>query len=319
MAGTCETLDIQALVDAFVADATSSSIELPHMTTGQRKHTKRLLEQHPEVTCESYGFGKERKLHLFKVTDQPSEAPVTQDDVDAPAAVLTPEASFSNSVQCIMDGPVCKLDLASVKEAADMAAEGGHFASDGSTAAPSPCPSDASPASTFRGAAPLPPWFRLPPGLEVEVHNTFVHYKKSPANQRVVQTMPHCMFRQCLLAEALSESEKVLAPEVIDAHTSLLLTKEEPLQAREEMLVVGTEVVIEGLSKLPAFNGLTGTVQSFDDLSGRYNILLSSPVQGHKVAKVKRENFRLSQRSEALQLLSERADAPCSLRLNALL
>merc|ERR1719201_1120378 len=96
-----------------------------------------------------------------------------------------------STVRAVMDGPVCKLDLTSIKEATHQA-----FSADGSTAAPSPCPSDASPASTFRGAPPLPPWFRLPPGLEVEVHNTFVHYKSPPANTRAVQTMPHCMFQK---------------------------------------------------------------------------------------------------------------------------
>merc|ERR1719446_1157176 len=121
---------------------------------------------------------------------------------------------------------------------------------DGSTIAPSSCASDGSPASTFRG---MPPWFRLPPGLELEVQNTFIHYKSPPANERAVQSMPHSMFQQCLLSEALSGSEKAadnVAPIVIKG------------VAEDCEPAAGAEVVIEGLSKLPEFNGLRGTLQS---------------------------------------------------------
>merc|ERR1712086_42512 len=53
----------------------------------------------------------------------------------------------------------------------------------------------------------------------------------------------------------------------------------------------GTEVVIDGLSKCPAFNGMSGTVQSMDKETGRYEILFSFPVAGHKTAKVKADNL----------------------------
>merc|ERR1719284_2392618 len=89
-----------------------------------------------------------------------------------------------------MDGPVCKLDLSTVKDI------------DGSTAGPSTCPSDCSPASTSRDS--LPDGFRLPPGLELEVQNTFVHFKEACADERQVQSMPGSMFTKCLLAEALN-------------------------------------------------------------------------------------------------------------------
>merc|ERR1712232_985645 len=61
----------------------------------------------------------------------------------------------------------------------------------------------------------------------------------------------------------------------------------------ELALPPGTEVVINGLQKMPAFNGLQGTVQSFDQEGLRYSILLKTPVNGHKWAKVKRENLRI--------------------------
>lgn len=324
MTGTPE-LDIQAIITDFVADPTCLSIELPHMTTGQRKNTKKALEEYPELKCESFGFGKERKLHLFKVTDGSSciSTKDTSVDYSAPEPGITPDPEAAeteslvshptptNSVQCIMDGPVCKLDLTSIKDAVNRANGWGEA---DSTVAPSSCPSDCSPASTFRG---IPPWFRLPPGLELEVQNTFIHYKKAPENQRAVQSMPHCMFQKCLLSEALSSPEKVKVPDAADNFASptaaLAAIGEENCSP-----AAGTEVVIEGLSKFPDFNGLRGTLQSLDEESGRYNILLSSPVRGHKTVKVKRENFCIASASEGQQCNSEPTSAPRALKLNAL-
>merc|ERR1719229_1867166 len=61
-----------------------------------------------------------------------------------------------------------------------------------------------------------------------------------------------------------------------------------------QALPCGTEVMIEGLTKFPAFNGLVGFVQSLDEATGRYNILLSVPAGpgGHQWAKVKAENLK---------------------------
>merc|ERR1712224_834637 len=56
-----------------------------------------------------------------------------------------------------------------------------------------------------------------------------------------------------------------------------------------DALAVGAEVMIEGLVKLPAFNGQCGVVQSFDTETGRYTVVLASK----QLAKIKRANFRL--------------------------
>jgi len=66
MAAFDAAFDVTTAVAEFVADAACTSLTLPHMSSGQRKSAKKLLEQHPEVHCESYGFGAERQLHLFK-------------------------------------------------------------------------------------------------------------------------------------------------------------------------------------------------------------------------------------------------------------
>lgn len=310
MPGTLELLDLHPIISEFVADPMRLSTELPHMSTGERKQAKKILELYPELKCESYGFGNERKLHLFKVAGEASSASAQKmcsgdsiliESGEAPlgASVSVPTVATlsKNAVQCVMDGPVCKLDLTSITGLTDSANEWGQACCpDASTA----CPSDASPASTFRGGLP---WLRLPPGLpavlELEVHNTFIDYREPPTDGRAVQSMPHCMFRQCLLAESLSCHEKAatqVSDVVGDFDTPLPTALLTEIGEEDRTLTAGTEVVIEGLSKLPAFNGLRGMLQSFDEQSGRYTISLEFPVFGHKIVKVKRENFHLAPR-----------------------
>jgi len=59
-------LDVEAAIANFLADPDRLSLELPHMTTGQRRRARKLTEDSPELKCESYGFGPERQLHIFK-------------------------------------------------------------------------------------------------------------------------------------------------------------------------------------------------------------------------------------------------------------
>lgn len=60
----------------------------------------------------------------------------------------------------------------------------------------------------------------------------------------------------------------------------------------------GIEVIIEGLSKAPHFNGRHGFVQAFDEVTGRYDILLAGGPRsqgGQNWAKVKREHLRFAE------------------------
>jgi len=316
-----EICDSEAMISEFAADDERSTMVLPHMTTGQRKDVKKLLECYPELKCESYGFGQDRKLYLFKNSGGSSPrqdmrnanacalTPPERSDGDvellrslnANACPFIPAAPEKNTLQCFMDGPVCKLDLSSIKDCAD--GLGQASCADGSTDVPSSC---ASPISTFRKVLP---WnVPMPPGLEVQ--NTFIHYKGPPADQRQVQSMPHGMFRKCLMEEALSiQPQKVQISGVGDDMAASMSGM---------LLTAGTEVVIEGLSKCPAFNGLRGTLQSLDEESGRYNILLATPSQGHKSAKVKRENFRAVPTSARNFDFAQHIEAPPFFHLSAL-
>jgi len=278
-------LNIDELIAEFLADEVRSSLELPHMTTGQRKQTKKVLDQHPEITCESYGFGPERQLHLFKNgRGADTEKHMGNNSVEHVLASSSPGTPSKSKLQCIMEGPVCKLDMTGVEGC--------------STAPPSSCPSDGSPASTFREM--LPPWFGPPPGLEIEVRNTFVHFDSPSHDPRGIQSMPHNMFRRCLLAESSHSpsGQPAVAMQEAPRNASPLTHKVE-----EDMLLAGTQVTIHGLGKCPAFNGLKATVQSFDVETARYNIFLSAPAGGRTMAKVKRENLLLTSACEFLELL----------------
>jgi len=61
--------NIEMVVANILADPNFSSLALPDvMTAEQRKHAKAIVEQHPELKCESFGMGKDRRMHVFKCT-----------------------------------------------------------------------------------------------------------------------------------------------------------------------------------------------------------------------------------------------------------
>jgi len=72
--GAAATFDVEAAIGAFLADPQRSTLELPHMSTEDRKRARRLAERHAELTCESFGFGADRQLHIFKATPQAGPA-----------------------------------------------------------------------------------------------------------------------------------------------------------------------------------------------------------------------------------------------------
>jgi len=148
---------------------------------------------------------------------------------------------------------------------------------------------DHSPASSDSGLSPKPG--------RVQVKNTFIHFNGELGDNRTVQSMPHGMFKKCLLEEARVETVFVTARGPL-AHVEEVTpaTAGTTIPHDDEMLSSGTEVVIEGLTRAPAFNGRRGVIQSLDEEIGRYTILLSSPGSsgGRQWAKVKRENLRLA-------------------------
>jgi len=141
----------------------------------------------------------------------------------------------------------------------------------------------------------------------VSVKNTFIDdwipADAVPADQRIVQSMPHNMFGKLLSAEqsgsataTVQESSDSQAASTVneEAVSSSSCMRGEPV-IEEYSYALGAEVVIDGLVKAPVFNGAIGTVQSWDAETMRYNVLLAfETASGQRWAKVKGENLRLA-------------------------
>merc|ERR1719486_435126 len=64
---TCNAFDLDSAIASLLSDSGCLSLELPScLTPEQRKQAKLVANQHPELKCESYGFGEDRRLHVFK-------------------------------------------------------------------------------------------------------------------------------------------------------------------------------------------------------------------------------------------------------------
>jgi hypothetical protein len=60
-------LDLEAAIANLLLGTGCNSLELPScLTPEQRKQVKLIAAQHPELKSESYGFGTDRRLHVFK-------------------------------------------------------------------------------------------------------------------------------------------------------------------------------------------------------------------------------------------------------------
>jgi hypothetical protein len=248
----------QAVAD-FIADVGQHSLELPGvLSPEQRKHARQIAEQCPDIRCESYGFGAERRLHLFRQDRSKAELKVEESGtVDGGADVASERTSASGYA--------------------------------------SHTPSTGSPESSSRVLPGSPVFFSHDSptvNAGIPVRNTFVHFEAASVSERIVQSMPDDFFRQCLSEEADAHEQTPVSDPVSAAPTlaSLPAAVMPPTVAH---LTPGTEVVIEGLVKAPAFNGRTGVVQYLDAESGRYTIQLLSASGGMQVAKVRGENLRL--------------------------
>lgn len=251
-------VDMESMIAEFLADVACATLELPQMTTGQRKQVKKVVDGHHDLRCESYGLGQERRLHLFK------KASESIDKLSESRLPLGAQFDLPSIVNC--SRPDCSPPDCSTRASS-------------STSTPSP----GSPVLTF---SEMP--FPADSLSDLQVRNTFIHFDDMSADQRAVQSMPHNMFAQCLLAESVGEPAAAASAAPSPAAA--------PVAEVAECLARGSEVIIVGLTKLPAFNGLHGVVKSFDEESGRYSILFA-PTEGskmQKLAKVKGENLRLS-------------------------
>jgi hypothetical protein len=145
----------------------------------------------------------------------------------------------------------------------------------------------------------------------VSVKNTFIDdwIESTPTKERVVQSMPHNMFGQCLTAERSSRAASAVEGNDAAASTAAA-TEAVPTNSQnasgflveEQFFALGAEVVIDGLVKAPSFNGCCGMVHSWDAETSRYNVMLAAPTAGGQHwAKLKGENLRAAHQYYHLQ------------------
>lgn len=141
---------------------------------------------------------------------------------------------------------------------------------------------------------------------QIEVRNTFIHFEgQACADERAVRSMPHGMFKQCILSEASQGGH--FTPTTTSgsgSHTPTVTSEQEQElesvpgtieESQEEnclQLSIGSLAIIEGLVKVPEFNGCSAVVQGWDEGTQRYDVLLAAP-GGCQHAKIKEENLRV--------------------------
>jgi len=111
-------LDLDALVASFMHDSASNSLELPlGLHAEQRRRLKAMVEQHAGLRCESFGFGAERRMHIFKecATGHELTGPVALQGLEhgAGCGANFEEFTFGSA------------DLSSCREAIDLATTAG--------------------------------------------------------------------------------------------------------------------------------------------------------------------------------------------------
>lgn len=62
-----DSFDVASVIEGLLADPSRASIQLPRtLTAEQRRHAKKIIEQHQNLKCESFGMGEDRQMHVFK-------------------------------------------------------------------------------------------------------------------------------------------------------------------------------------------------------------------------------------------------------------
>jgi len=96
MAAQDGNFDVEKALADFLADPSCMELQLPHMTTGQRKQAKKLVDQYPEIKCESYGFGPDRSLHLFKGAGRDMTSSTNEDKHPSDRSTESPASATPN-------------------------------------------------------------------------------------------------------------------------------------------------------------------------------------------------------------------------------
>jgi len=321
-------LDAEATIAEFIKDAGSASLEFPPMPAGQRKHVKAIADTYPSLVCESFGIGSERCIHIFKRDYAKDGAgsvsvkntfiddwitPVGGEDALEPVVFRSMPSQLPDSAARLPDAvgvQSSKLDLSPINEGspkfplADAFSLQGQKQVDGYKS----LPVEERGSGGVRSSADALP--TLLGGFKVR--NTFIHIDTVSPDDRSVQSMPHDMFRQCLQEEMTRIDVAGTACEGQDKADASADIHHAPQQDSlprtfegSNMFKPGTQVIIQGLTKIPAFNGQSGIVERLDETTGRYSVKLTTGGPGiPKFAKVKADNLCVLALSSPVPLTS---------------
>jgi len=304
--GTTPDVDVVAAIADFVRDDARTALEFPPMPAGQRKHVKAIADTYPNLVSESFGMGLERCIHIFK-TDANKEgsgsvtvkntfiddwvSPAEGDDALEPIIFRSMPSQLSDGAGRL---PLqSRLDLSPITEASPFGSpklSGDAFRMGcGKQADADRSPPNAGGGRTS-GDGGLPTLlgsFQAP-----QVRNTFIHIDTAAPDDRSVQSMPHDMFRQCLQEEMQQQLAASGDKDVTSSATPETGRVEESEATPADVLALGTQVVIQGLTKIPAFNGQSGIIERYDENTERYSVKLTTGGPGiPKYAKVKGANL----------------------------
>jgi hypothetical protein len=290
-------LDLEVVIARFAGDDSRISHALPaSLSSEQRQLAKKLVGLHPQLDCESYGFGPERQLHLFKKRAGCHGVRMRVKNTFIDAWLESGDGKLRNSpvfrslpsdlrraVVVALVAPVS--DRAeSAKDDMDLVEHDDDNVQICST--PSPCTS------------PKMLGFPSVPSLAEVYDPSGTEFMTSPRRAQPSEQVPAPLTDASGRPPPMALKAQSIAS-VMDA--SQRLTPAPPpgpppvSPCNVAMLAQGTEVEIDGLLQRPDFNGLSGTVQSWDPILRRYNILLCRQPGhgGQRYVKTKRENLRI--------------------------
>merc|ERR1719162_622462 len=204
--------DVRRAVDAFIQDCNIIAFEFPpYLTSDERNFAKEIVGQHPDLRCETYGFGMHRKLHVFKSENKrPIKKPV---QVNTLINDCTSKESYDDAI-----GKIFSRSTHAVVNSAEICRRRGSCDQESSPSVSTRGTAD-SPRSSMSGHSDygslasnfpdLPAYIHLPENLDgLPVRNTFIHFR-SPAEEQIAvsvsNSLPHDMkfkFGELLAVEA---------------------------------------------------------------------------------------------------------------------
>lgn len=321
-------LDLEAVIARFAGDDSRVSHALPaSLSPEHRQLAKKLVLLHTELRCESYGFGPERQLHLFKKIKGVRGVRTRVKNTFIDAWLEGGDCKLFGSPMCspmFRSLPSDWRDGAGVapdkcEDVQDVAALVSPISDNCESvqditqvcATPSPCNSP----KHADGSKVRLPWHKR--------LGDVVCALITPMSDNCEESMPD-LTHMCSTPSPCNSPQQAdmqkarLLTEVCDPTRTEFATSDEhtppsdhggaPLMcmgllmpppvspANVMLLAEGTAVEIDGLLQRPDFNGKAGIVQSWDPILRRYNVLLdcsSDGCCGPRNVKAKRENLRL--------------------------